>query len=392
MRSFVLATLVLPLLAVTALAQQTPLEKKKEVFEAEVFRRGDAIQSLGSWSDSSDAVVLDALAPPPDDSHKFFITVLTKDKDPESETLKRDFQTQKDLHSWIADGKDELAWAHYTVIRSEDATQREFFKDVKYSKLPLLIVQPPANGVYGDNSTIIAQSEGYDGDYMKLSHLIRDRITQYVKHLDRAGLVHAVGPNSTGELLAYDSPGQEEETDERGRKRTPPFGDPGEKVDPYAANGPFLTPPDVKPAPGPGGGITMQDIMDACPGAPAEFILQQLQSRPTSLDAVRMAWMLYQQQLKPQVQPAPNTGPSLFTSILALLGAGGFSALLVLALQAWRGFRKATGKDVILDDATFDKLITVLRGLGYQVQPPQNALPPALRSAAIKEAIVVKNG
>ena len=98
----IVAPIVIALLAMQTLgAQEVP---KKEVFDAEVFRRGPTVQSLGSWSDSSEAVVLDALGPPPDDSHKFFITMLAKAGDPESETLKRDFQTQKALSSWIIDG------------------------------------------------------------------------------------------------------------------------------------------------------------------------------------------------------------------------------------------------------------------------------------------------
>lgn len=356
---------------------------KKQVFDAEVFRRGDSVQRLGVWSADPDAVVLDALSPPPDDSHKWFITVLTKDKDVACETLKRDFNTHKALHSWIAEG-DDKAWAHYRVIRVEDPTQKDWFRHIKYEKLPLLLVQPPANGKYGSTEAVVVQSEGYDGDAEKLNKLIRERITSYVaKNYPN---IQKGGPNTLAfveqrpvPVSLYNGHVSQDETSDAGRSHKPPFGEIAQKVDPYVADGPFLNPPTPVVRE-----LTLAEIQAACPNAPPDFLLAQLAKKPTDINAVRLEWMLYQQQ-RP-VTPTPGMGP-LLTLILSLFGGGTGIGLVIMGLQLWRTLTTAMGRKPLLDDAQFQRLLDTLRGLGYQITPPPSPPPVTVRAAAVQSIL-----
>lgn len=79
--------------------------------------------------------------------------------------------------------------------------------------------------------------------------------------------------------------------------------------------------------------------------------------------------------------PAPNASPSLAT-ILALLAGGGLSmslviGLVVIGLQLYRNYRKATNQPVVLNDEQFVALVATLQALAQSKSTANVATPVA---------------
>ena len=71
--------------------------------------------------------------------------------------------------------------------------------------------------------------------------------------------------------------------------------------------------------------------------------------------------------------PAIPTSAFPWSTVLTLLGAG-FSLPAAIGLGVWgliyiRARRKAAGKQLLLDQATFDELVALLRQLSSQQNP-----------------------
>lgn len=168
----------------------------------EVIRRGNHIELIDGTQGSD--LVGDAMAPPEDDSHKWFISVITSANCKYCELLKNDIINDKNLKAWINTSSPSKSFTHYNIYRIEDQTQSTWrFKNLKIKGVPTIVIQPPLNGEYGPNKTTVAQLTGYNGDAKALSDKIGQAITNYVKTLNQRKNVNS------GNDEGYKSPAPE---------------------------------------------------------------------------------------------------------------------------------------------------------------------------------------
>lgn len=292
-----------------------------DIAHREIQRRGNLVQRISQGQqDDIQATIAEAMRPPADDSHKWFISVITARNCKYCDNLKRDFATSSNLKAFVDTEDHTQSWAHFNVYQADDQTQTWRFKDIKIGGYPTLIIQPPRNGRFGDPKTVVLQKTGYDGDAKNLADSIRTGINTYlrtyVRHRESAvskqsGAKHT-GVRQGGEtaiaqnVVGYDPP--------------------------------FTPPPKVDPAP--------------------------YYPTPTP----------YPFDLPPGPNPAPNAVPQPTVNPLALLlsllgglvSSGGMTNVLLLAIAGMatlRTFRKATGQKLLLDDATFQTIIDTLKSL-----------------------------
>lgn len=148
----------------------------------EIMRRGAMVVETDAnyREDSELASVVEAMAPPPDDSHKWFFTLVVTDGCKWCEKMKSDFDNNEKLKAWV-DTKDwKNSWAHWQVVRYEDPTQAWRWQYFKPKGFPTLIVQPPINGSWGDPKTIVYLRTGYL-EPSKLDAEIRRAIQSYCR-------------------------------------------------------------------------------------------------------------------------------------------------------------------------------------------------------------------
>lgn len=277
----------------------------------EIQRRGNLVQRVGiGYQSDSLAAFAEAMRPPADDSHKWFISVLTARNCRHCDNLKRDFASSEHLKPFVDVDDHARSWAHFNVYASEDATQAWRFKDIKVMGYPTIIVQPPRNGRFGDAKTVVIQKTGYDGDAKKLAEAIRSGVGLYLRAYVRqrqaigqsGGMRDAGEPNVGQNVVGYD----------------PPFSPPP-KNDPT----PYYPPPPNFP-------------FDLPPG-------------PT-----------------PVPQPTVNPLGLLVNLLGGMASSGGMTNLLLLVLAGLAGvrtFRKATGQKLLLDDATYQVIVDNLKNL-----------------------------
>lgn len=150
----------------------------------EIKRRGNHVEVIDGIQ--GDDPVTEVTSPPQDDSHKWYLTVVTTNGCTHCERLKYDFANAPNLQCWVDVDEHEKSFMHYNVFRIEDKTQAWRWKEITFKGFPTIIIQPPRNGKYGDHRTVVCQLTGYDGNSKKLSQTIRDRLVNYVNHLQRA--------------------------------------------------------------------------------------------------------------------------------------------------------------------------------------------------------------
>jgi hypothetical protein len=151
-----------------------------EVDTAEVVRRGDmvVIAGEGPRNDGTEAF-LAAMAPPADDSDKWFVTVITTKDCAASDALKSDFRKAQELLAFVAAPEQAKAWAHYNEYSAQDATQSWRLKEYKIASYPTLIIQLPRNGMWGDPKVVVFQQSGYNGKPADLANAIRATVKAF---------------------------------------------------------------------------------------------------------------------------------------------------------------------------------------------------------------------
>lgn len=162
-----------------------------EVDTAEVLRRGDMVTQAGTGiaASADELAYLSAIAPPADDSHKWFVTVITSKtlNAPQGEKLKSDFRNAPELLAFVAAPEESKAWAHYNEYLAEDTTQQFRLKEYKVAGYPAVVLQPPRDGSWGDAGTVVFQSSDYSGDSKKLANSIRSAIKAYSAKMHTLG-------------------------------------------------------------------------------------------------------------------------------------------------------------------------------------------------------------
>lgn len=178
-RLFFLIAVLLSSATSTLRAQLT----RPEVDGDEVIRRGNMVEVIDGYGDETDPVG-DALAPPPDDSYKWFITVVTTNGCRYCKQLERDFAESDYLKAFANVEDYKRSWSHFNVYSIDDPTQSFRFKkpssNIALRGFPTILIQPPLNGKYGSAKTIVFQKTGYDGNPRKLAEQMSAAIKRYV--------------------------------------------------------------------------------------------------------------------------------------------------------------------------------------------------------------------
>ena len=147
----------------------------------EVIRLGDSVQEIGVGPQNNPSAIFAAVAaPPPDDSHKWYITVIVTPNCRYCSTLLNDFKSAPQLKAFADPDDFKQSWSHYNVFRSDDTTQQWRWAGIKIESYPTILIQPPLNGSYGDAKTVVMQHSGYDGDSAALAKTIREHIRAYI--------------------------------------------------------------------------------------------------------------------------------------------------------------------------------------------------------------------
>lgn len=184
-----MALLIVPqLLLGQALQQPRPTKQQPatasaplEVDVAEVYRRGDYVERIGQGPRSeAESEYLAAMAPPADDNHKWFITIVTQPGCAPCEALKRDLLAKPELQAFVNLTSPKQGWAHCNVYSIDDETQAWRFAAIKIKSFPTILVQPPLNKKYGDPSTVVMQQAGYAGGSTQLAKNLSKSIKGYI--------------------------------------------------------------------------------------------------------------------------------------------------------------------------------------------------------------------
>jgi hypothetical protein len=359
--------LIAAMLAAVGQVPQTPpvqpqdkaAQRTIQVQQAEIYRRGDCVQEMGVTRAAGDDLLNDALAPPEDDSHKWFIQLVgTKGCEP-CVKLKNEFEAGE-LAAWIHDERDEngkvvgLAWAHFGYFDGADPKNQWRFENLGKLSYPTLIVQPPKNGEWGENSTVCVRIEGYQGDPKKVSQQIRTALKTYIAKASAAGKIKHAGPNSGIRSLV------EREGVRRGATG-------GVKViggDNIGAGGASqkVTIPPAPDSP------SLEDYVAAVPEAKLPWLLQ-MKAQGVQPAIAKMFWDSEQKAAVPPPAPVQPAPPAIVEpiephptqppagGILELLVGGVAATLLIqlihFGLRVWDMYRinlRAQGKTPVVSD------------------------------------------
>lgn len=308
-----------------AIANATPNDDVPEIAVWEAERRGNMVQEIGTTRADAIDLIGAALAPPADDSGKWYLTVVTMRDCPACEKLKHDFLHNKHLQAWVNVEDPSRSTMHYQVRRLEDPTQKDWLHAIepqlRKGGFPALVIQPPRSGEYGKSATTVAILHGYNGDAEALTDRMRRAIVTYVREYS--------AQHPEGGIRGEQVIGQSDAA------AAPPFLIPSTPLDPTQPNGPVDWPTVINPRP-----LTPAQIQALVPQAPPEFLLGVLTSQVTEPAQVLQQWQIYQLQNQVTPQQPAEVGPatSWLQVITSLFSGGSFASIVTLAIMLWRKF------------------------------------------------------
>lgn len=320
-----------------------------QVLKEEIERRGNMVQEIGVIKAGPIDVIAEALAPPADDSDKWYLTVVTTKGDPASARLVNDFLTTEPLQAWANVGEPEKSYSHYQVRQWEDVTQKDWFAPIAdYLKAgfkdigaPALIIQPPRNGQYGPNAAVVGMFFGYEGDSKKLSNKIGETIKQFTAEAKLTsaevnGVYRIAAPGNPHIQVVTAHPLDTESTAAQGG-RTAPFAVPTPNRNTYdIPPAKLLSPSQIR--------------MYSSATAPDAFVMLMMENGVTSADDVQRSWLAWVQSHPQDANPmGPGTpavgAPSIsiwLTLANMLITSGGVGTMLMM----WRNI---TPKKLLTD-------------------------------------------
>jgi hypothetical protein len=198
MRTSALCLVVATAAVVAAQEKDVPDDARREI-----ERRGHLVQKIdGHIGDSTADVLAEALAVPPDDSHKFTLTILYgTHRSSQLDRLKEHLLSAKELEPWVRcrdrrKGTYDVASTGESHLHCRfDQHRNPFVPDqwsgIKVVDYPTLLLQPPRSGQWGPPDTVINQRTGYDGNPAKLAEWIRASIGKYALAHSRKPEYHA---------------------------------------------------------------------------------------------------------------------------------------------------------------------------------------------------------
>jgi hypothetical protein len=302
-----------------------------------------------------------AMAPPELDTDQWNLTVWGSSRDPATLGVVKGFERDANLTPFVAQppGK-KRPWANFNVYYVDDTTQRFRFQQHQMAMTgpwPVVTLQPPRNKQFGDPRVIVDRIEARDlGQPADLKKRIQASVLLFCKKMQVARL---------------DRPGGHQQAAPEGPASFPW----GPEVPPPVAP---ISPqwPPGGPANDPTSGSTLAQLRAACPGAPAEFLLAQLEARAT-IEQAQAAFRLLQPTPSPvtlpvpKIMPAPDPNRPLLQILIGLLGSQMLLSFALPFVQAWATKAKATPSPV-------DDLVSgfVLKALETRLQPPANPVSP----------------
>ena len=318
-----------------------------EAAKQEILRRGDLVTRHGDGIKGVDDMLATAFGPPADDSHKWFVSVVSTANCAYCNQLLKDWKASRELLAWANPDAPEKSWAHFNVYRYDDPTQKFRFAKLKVDGFPTVLIQPPRSRQFGDPSVVVFQRTGYNGKPAELAAEMSKALTAYVRRA-------AVLPLEQPKPIALNVSGGFEQSDAGEHGQQPPF----------TPIGPTPMSPDVMPfqiPPMPTGpqAATLEQLAAACPGADDAFLLQQLRARAT-VEQAQAAWRLAGGG---GGGPAVPGLPTWLTVVLGLLGISNIGALIGLGLTLARSWRKSQNLPTILSDEQFEALKKALAEL-----------------------------
>lgn len=186
----VLSIAAVLILSTLGQGQTLPPEKPKipQVDVAEVLRRGDLVVVAGEGPRGAvDDAMRMATAPPPDESHMWFVTVIKTKNCQYCTKLHSDFQSAPELLAFVAATPPYKPWGHYNEYDASDETQKWRLKAYRITGYPTLVIQPPRNGMWGNPRTVVMQLTGYDGNPKKLAQQITNGVRAYAAKMGEQG-------------------------------------------------------------------------------------------------------------------------------------------------------------------------------------------------------------
>lgn len=175
----------------------------------EIARLGDSVQEIGTGHQGLQTLWMAAMAaPPPDDSHKWYITVIRQRGCAACDRLLTDFARHPELKAFADTAEHSQSWSHFNVFAAEDQTQRWRWAKIKIEDYPTLLLQPPLNRKFGDPRTVVLQKTGYSGDAAALAEEMRRAIKYYISKRDRVegGMQQAIMPNDAADATMPPAP------------------------------------------------------------------------------------------------------------------------------------------------------------------------------------------
>lgn len=338
--------LTLVLLMVGLMAPPEP-RGVSETAKDEILRRGNYVEVVG---DDERSAPLEIMGPPSDDSCKFSLTVVYgKNQNSQLNKLKADLLAADEnaLAPWVK-CKDKARWTydvesvadsclHVTFQQHKSVLNPRQFDKVKIESYPTILLQAPRCGKYGPPGAVVNQRNYYAS---------ADDLSKWLRET----------------MLAYSqSDVCRDAMRQGGHQQKAPF-EVLPKELPIGADPPAPFPPDLFPTTP--AGLTVEQIKQAVlPDVATDaFILAQLQAKPASVEAVKIAWLLQKQPVK---EPPPSQFPIL-TILFSLLGGAGLGiplgmALLKIASGWFSGYSETTPSKV--DDVMADLIAKVVAEL-----------------------------
>mgnify|MGYP000365604941 CR=1 FL=1 len=312
----------------------------------EILRRGAWVERVGPPADDDLAArVADALAPPPDDSHKWFITLVVARDCLACEQMRADFEQAPSLTAWVDPHHPQRSWAHWQVIQADDASQAWRWQEVTLSQFPAVIVQPPINRAWGDPHSVVYLRQGYLPPD-ELADGMRRAIQRYVAKLSAASRAPVGGSRKAASASL------------------------------------------------PSTGAAPHALLDA--GPPDDAFRQVARSSDVAPSGTSEAgeWKppvappprLEPAKLLPNLPPEPAPGLALLLVqlVAALLSGQGTSNALLLAILLWQVYRhlaKARGIPLLLSDEQAGQLLAALRSTPASDVAPPSAVPSSVPRA-----------
>lgn len=307
----------------------------REVDSAEVTRRGDRVTRAGAGPMGvGDQLLSDATGPPPDDSHKWFFSIVV-DGSAESQALEYDLKHSPHLRAWINLDEPRESWSHATLYKKGDVTQDWRWKGLTFSGYPVMILQPPAklrdesqpsSWEWGDPKTVVWQWDRYDVTKPNRAQLRSDAIRVVLKaYLEKL----STQPQFT---RAYASNRPEAPPATTGPRQVD-----GPKQDNIGVNPPFTLPQTPN--------IPSQPIFPVFPTDPTQVVAPRAPTTPA---------------------PEPNALSLLLQILMGTGGSMGFQSLLLIVLigiQSWRAFADKNHLKTLLSDQAFGAVTSVLTTL-----------------------------